>query len=71
MPKNPLFSWGVTVPVKDKYGAIAYCPDGKLQMIKVPMEPRCFPNGEPQLLYFPDGHEKAGWFKGMAQILYE
>ena len=71
MPKNPLFSWGVTVPVKDKYGAIAYRPDGKPQMMKVPMEPGRLPNGEPQPLYFPDGHEKAGWFKGMAQILHE
>ncbi|OAX30494.1 hypothetical protein K503DRAFT_807191 [Rhizopogon vinicolor AM-OR11-026] len=24
-----------------------------------------------QPLYFPDGHEKAGYFKGMAQILVE
>ena len=29
------------------------------------------PNGDVQPLYFPDGHEKAGWFKGMAQILVE
>ena len=71
MPKNPLFAWGVTVPVKDKYSAIAYHPDGKPQITKVPMEPRHFANGEPQPLYFPDGHEKAGWFKGMAQILCE
>jgi len=35
------------------------------------MEPGCYANGEPQSLYFPDGHEKAGWFKGMAQIIQE
>jgi hypothetical protein len=29
-------------------------------------------NGDVQPLYFPDGHKKAGWFKGMAwQILVE
>ena len=29
------------------------------------------PNGVPQPLYFPEGHERAGWFKGMAQIHVE
>jgi hypothetical protein len=28
-------------------------------------------NGDIQHLYFPDGHDKAGYFKGMAQILVE
>ena len=69
MPKNPSCSWGVTVPLKDNNGAVMYNPDGKPQKIKVPMEPGRYANGEPQLLYFLDGHEKAGWFKGMAQIL--
>ena len=71
MPKNPSCSWGVTVPLKDNNGAIVYNPDGKPQKIKVPMEPGRYANGEPQPLYFPDGHEKAGWFKGMVQILQE
>jgi len=71
MPKNPSCLWGVTVPLKDNNGAIMYNPDGKLQKIKVPMEPGCYADGEPQPLYFPDGHEKVGWFKGMAQILQE
>jgi len=71
MPKNPLHSWGVAVPVKNTNGAIMCHPDGKPQKMKVPMEPGHFANGEPQPLYFPDGHEKAGWFKGMAQILQE
>jgi len=69
MPKNPLRSWGVTVLAKDDSGAIMYHSDGKPQKLKVPMEPGRYANGEPQLLYFPDGHKKAGWFKGMAQIL--
>ena len=71
MPKNPVRSWGVTVPVKNTNGTIMCHPDGKPQKTKVPMEPGCFANGEPQLLYFPNGHEKAGWFKGMTQILQE
>ena len=71
MPKNPSYSWGVTVPLKDNNGAIMYDPDGKLQKTKIPMGPGCYANGEPQPLYFPDGHEKAGWFKGMVQILQE
>jgi hypothetical protein len=29
------------------------------------------PNGDPQPLYFPEGHARAGWFKGMAEILVE
>ena len=28
-------------------------------------------NGQDQPLYFPEGHPKAGLFKGMAQILVE
>ena len=71
MPKNPSHSWGVTVLAKDDSGAIMYHSNGKPQKLKVPMEPGCYANGEPQLLYFPDGHEKVGWFKGMAQILQE
>ena len=71
LPKNPLPSWGITVPVKNNNGDVMCHPDGKVQKMKVPMEPGCFANGDPQPLYFPDEHEKAGWFKGMAQILQE
>lgn len=35
------------------------------------MAPGLFSDGRPQPLYFPEGHEKAGWFKGMAEILRE
>ena len=71
MPKNPSHSWGVTVLAKDNNGTIVYNPNGKPQKKKVPMQPGCFANGELQSLYYPDGHEKAGWFKGMSQILWE
>ena len=30
-----------------------------------------FSTGEPQPLYFPEGHPRAGVFKGMLQILNE
>lgn len=65
MPKNPSHSWGVTVLAKDNNGAIVYNPNGKPQK-KVPMQSGCFANGELQSLYYPDGHEKVGWFKGMS-----
>ena len=69
MPKNPLHSWRVTVLAKDDSSAIMYHSDGKPQKLKIPIEPGHYANGEPQSLYFPDGHKKVGWFKGMAQIL--
>ena len=71
MPKNPSHDWGVTVLAKNDSGAIMYHSNGKPQNIKVPMEPGHYANGEPQLLYFPNRYKKAGWFKGMAQILQE
>ncbi|KIK72884.1 hypothetical protein PAXRUDRAFT_21478 [Paxillus rubicundulus Ve08.2h10] len=35
------------------------------------MSDGCLPDGTPQSLYFPDGHQHTGKFKGMAQILKE
>ena len=58
MPKNSSHSWGVTVLAKDDSGAVMYHPSGQPQKTKVPIEPGHYANGEPQLLYFPDGHEK-------------
>ncbi|KAG2344596.1 hypothetical protein BDR05DRAFT_882039, partial [Suillus weaverae] len=46
-------------------------PDGKPLRGKIPMEDGWLPNGDSQSLYFPEGHDKAGWFKGMLQILVE
>jgi transposase len=39
--------------------------------VKVPMTGGYFRNGEPQLFYWPEDHLRAGWFKGMAEILKE
>ncbi|KIJ08616.1 hypothetical protein PAXINDRAFT_88609 [Paxillus involutus ATCC 200175] len=71
MPKNPSQSWGITVSVKDSKGGVMHDADGKPLKTKIPMSPARFANGTPQPLYFPEGHEKASWFKGMAQILRE
>lgn len=39
--------------------------------LEVPMTGAYFSNGQPQSLYWPEGHPRAGWFKGMAEILKE
>ncbi|KAG2338450.1 hypothetical protein BDR05DRAFT_978180 [Suillus weaverae] len=56
--------------IKDANGNIVLGPDGKPLKEKIPMAEARLP-GNPQSLYFPDGHPKAGFFKGMAQILVE
>jgi len=48
-----------------------YGADGKLMKVKIQMCPVRFADGTPQELYFPDGHDRAGIFKGMAVILEE
>jgi len=60
-----------SVPVKDANSNIVLGPDGKPLKEKIKMVDARLPNGNPQSLYFPDGHERAGWFKGMVQILVE
>ncbi|KAF8237412.1 hypothetical protein L208DRAFT_1247999, partial [Tricholoma matsutake] len=42
-----------------------------LEKVKVCMSDGTLPSGKPQLLYFPEGHQRAGVFKGMAIILEE
>ncbi|KAF8219520.1 hypothetical protein L208DRAFT_1339469 [Tricholoma matsutake] len=42
-----------------------------LEKVKVCMSDGTLPSGEPQSLYFPEGHQCAGVFKGMAIILEE
>jgi len=69
MPKGPSATWGVSVKVKTSHGNAAVGPDGKPIKEKIQMMDAQLPNGDTQSLYFPDEHEKAGWFKGTAQIL--
>jgi hypothetical protein len=52
-------------------GKIEYTPDGSPAKIKVRMADARFADGNAQSLYFPEGHERAGVFKGMAVILQE
>ena len=46
-------------------------PDGSSEKIKICMKDGQLPSGEPQSFYFPEGHPRAGPFKGMALILEE
>jgi hypothetical protein len=71
LPKNPSSTWGISVTAKDEHGNMIYSANGKPSKVKIHMAPGQFANGLPQSLYFPEGHEKAGWFKGMAEILRE
>jgi hypothetical protein len=43
--------------------------DGK--EVEVPMTGAYFSDGQPQSLYWPEGHPRAGWFKGMAEVAKE
>lgn len=70
IPK-PGRNWLVEVPKLDGQGQQVYAPDGMKLKEKVQMAPGTLPNGEPQPLYFPEGHHRAGIFKGMAMILEE
>ena len=74
MPKNtpkPDTNWGVEVKKRKPDSKIEYGSNGKPLKIKVKMGPGFFSNGHPQDFYFPEGHERAGVFKGMAVILQE
>ncbi|KAI6159852.1 hypothetical protein EDD17DRAFT_1778692 [Pisolithus thermaeus] len=70
MPKFPSESWGVTVVAKDNSRKLLWDVNGNIVKEKIWMADAHLPNGAPQPLYFPEGHEcHGGWFKGMAQIL--
>ncbi|OAX31798.1 hypothetical protein K503DRAFT_787611 [Rhizopogon vinicolor AM-OR11-026] len=64
-------TWGPTVIVKDACGNVMHDPGGKPIKEKICMANSQIADGTYQSFYFPEGHEKAGWFKGMAQILSE
>jgi hypothetical protein len=75
MPKNtpkPGTNWGVETTKRDPVtGKIEYKTDGSPMKIKVHMADGHFADGTSQPLYFPEGHARAGVFKGMATILEE
>ncbi|KAJ7087942.1 hypothetical protein B0H15DRAFT_922898 [Mycena belliarum] len=72
MPKNPTLkkNFMVTVNDRDADGRLIYTASGVLQKTQVRMHGAEF-DGKPQDLYFPEDHEYAGIFKGMAVILEE
>ena len=70
MPKNPSETWGIEVNQLHPDGKQVFTADRKYVKMKIRMgDGTC--NGVPQSFYFPEGHKKAGWFKGMATILEE
>ncbi|KAJ3506528.1 hypothetical protein NLJ89_g6819 [Agrocybe chaxingu] len=64
-------NWGVEITDRHPDGTPVIGPDGKAKKIKVKMDHGYFHDGTPQDFYFPEGHERAGIFKGMAVILEE
>ncbi|KAG2144548.1 hypothetical protein DEU56DRAFT_870337 [Suillus clintonianus] len=62
---------GVETTLLGEDGKPVHGRDGKVLKTKVPMQDGRFADGRPQPLYFPPGHEHAGKFKGMAEILWE
>jgi hypothetical protein len=66
-PRN----WGVETSVIDENGKLVYNKNGEVLKKKVRMADGQLADGTPQCLYYPDGHERAGVFKGMAVILEE
>jgi hypothetical protein len=66
-----LKNWGVDVNVVDANGKSVHRPDGAVLKHKVRMSPEKYADGTPQSLYYDEGHEHAGVFKGMGVILEE
>jgi transposase len=74
MPKNipkPGTNWGVEVSKRDAVGNLEYNTDGSIKKHKIQMRDSVLVGGAVQSLYFPENHERAGVFKGMAVILQE
>ncbi|KAE9403400.1 hypothetical protein BT96DRAFT_1080589 [Gymnopus androsaceus JB14] len=64
-------NWGIEVTMKRDDGTIVYDDKGKPKKTKIHMRNGKFANATIQEFYYPEGHERAGVFKGMAQILVE
>jgi len=75
MPKYtppPNHNWGIEVTERDPITRKpVYLPNGSPKKIKIKMGDAQFADGTPQPLYFPNGHSRAGVFKGMKIILEE
>jgi hypothetical protein len=66
-----LKNWGVDVNIIDANGKSVHRPDGAVLQHKVRMSPGKYTDGMLQSLYYDEGHEHAGVFKGMGVILEE
>jgi hypothetical protein len=64
-------NWGIEAAKRDTAGNLVYNADGSLAKEKIRMGNTVLSDGTVQSLYFPDGHARAGVFKGMAVILEE
>jgi hypothetical protein len=64
-------NWGVEVTTRNAVGKVIYGADGKPAKMKICMSDGTFEDGSPQSFYFPEGHARAGAFKGMVVILEE
>ena len=75
MPKFPTKPgnqpFGVERGVIGEDGKPVHGPNGKVLKEKIRMADGRFADGTVQPFYFPEGHEHAGAFKGMAEILKE
>ncbi|OAX32157.1 hypothetical protein K503DRAFT_632528 [Rhizopogon vinicolor AM-OR11-026] len=60
-----------SVAIKDVNGKTIMDVRGKQVKECIRMTDGRLASGDPQQLYFPEGPEKARWFKGMAQLLVE
>jgi len=69
MPKFPK-TWLIDVTKRDTLGQPVKKADGSIEKIKGRMRDTTF-NGQPQALYFPNGHPRAGQFKGMQNLIRE
>jgi hypothetical protein len=70
-PSKPDSNFGVFVNVIGTDGQPVHGPDAKILKQKICMWNGRFSYGREQVFYYPEGHEKAGLFKGMAAILME
>jgi hypothetical protein len=64
-------NWGVEVVELNEDCKIVHETDGKVLKTQIRMTNAKFADDTPQCLYWPNGHECAGIFKGMAAILEE
>ena len=68
---KPGKNWLVEAPELNDQGRQVFASDGTKLKRRVRMTPGTLQNGELQDLYFPEGHPRAGIFKGMSVILQE